>query len=1716
MDEPTLEELQRAARPSFRMSSAGRRRPDQRGGGEALETIGGALAGSVPAGLAGLAVLPFRGPAGAAETVERVQDVFTPMPTTEGGVRATKGLAAGLSTMGAPAQAVGDLTLRATGSPLAATAAEIALDPLNALGIAAAAKPAARAAAAGARAAGRGARRAGAAAVENLGPKVAELAESYMRRSGMAPEIFVGKSSKTWDAASNARAAEMEAAGIPPQTIWRETGNWRAPDGQWRQEISDVGAKFSPDPKAQVLGDVLKHPDLFKAYPEAQSIKVREGSEAAYFPALGFGDPEIALGRRPEKSSTLHEVTHSIQEREGFGEGSNPELFELKIKSSPEQRDAFNAFANLSEKLGGPSDLKPSDLARSGDVTVFIEDVFRQIDINTRLSDHDWNDLQQSMKRIGIETTDDDRGSLLWIAENAGNILRHEVEKNSLTPYEQYMKTPGEAEARAVQARMNLTPEERRAKFPEESYDVPIGELISGPRTGGSALRVEQPLKTDTPSFREFTGGAPVVSLGGASKHEFQTGKPVVIEGLHGTKFDFAEVDPARSSAGYFMTDRPVVSDEYAGVYPEGRGGGHFPTGGNVQRTFVRMDNPLFVNARGASFNRLDTRGVPGFGLPMSNTDMLNQWAKQQGYDGVIYKDLRDSISAPGGRNAPASNVFVSFKPNYVKSATGNRGTYDIRQRDMTKAQGGAVEGSDMSYSQVVDRIKSGLVQGGMDSGQAMEAALRMAEAKMKSGGAVLMAGGGDAERELTLQARNRSLAALDRGLAPRARKTWDGPMIDRPIVNGKALVSAEELADFRRQFGADKTLRDLLNADKGRGPSAADPRARGPQGASEAPASPYSDPSRVMEGVAASRREIAAPGRDAVEPVAPELALALAPRIAQLLGVSASALRARLAAAGKDWRSTPPRGADRAKWDAIVKQIDEAYPQAAPARVETPPLGTGRSTPDLEPTFGVPQPGVRGVMERPEPMLAGGGVPKVAAAAAARAAARAKARLAEKAAKEAAEKAARAAERAAAKAAKEAEEAAAKAAKEAARTPQQRSVVAKFGQKAEQEARRSAKVRKMEEEIDAPSTPKSSAVGATRTAALPPDYFRQMAKTQGEDAVIRAAERGEHIRPVPGGYVGAPRTVTSPQGLGGMRRSMDKDFMDSVEAVRMADPERLGTWYDRAKMGIAESAEPYQLPRVLEQHGVYSAGVSPEAELGFALKHLNSRVAGQPGMAYRGAPMRTLDEAVAQNRPANMGFKIGEYMEKNDPRVPNTGLFGVNDFRRAQGMGYTDPQGNPWRAGVSDTMHPFMDAETALQVNRARTSGAGGRTDWQGPHIQELPWVYGKAQDLYGRGKEGRFAGDEVEGISRALIEANNTARDYMYKHAGSATHEAIPGASTGHVPDIIVASPEERLKYSKTGRWDRPMPEGPLSAAPTVGAGPRDVIYSALGYRQLPSIEASGAYFPAGKTTPEHQPVTIARPLMDFPTGGEEGLASKSTRDVMDFAERFRAAMDAQEAYGYNLPNTMPTVRDKNAIVLDTRARNPKKLGEPHTGLRPNEQQMADLSKLLDDAGYGIAPTSRGATIFPYDPTATTKQARDLLKDLGPKIQEIFPSNAQLSKNTMGYGPGIGIRTPEGPRASEPFSGQATMNLLSEASRLPENVALNLSESEGVRRAIMDKLNRDAPLAGARPDIQKMREFFAKEDWAKVVDLIRKGMLPAAALTSLGYSPFSMAEER
>jgi hypothetical protein len=161
----------------------------------------------------------------------------------------------------------------------------------------------------------------------------------------------------------------------------------------------------------------------------------------------------------------------------------------------------------------------------------------------------------------------------------------------------------------------------------------------------------------------------------------------------------------------------------------------------------------------------------------------------------------------------------------------------------------------------------------------------------------------------------------------------YTGPRPDRPVVNGRAVVTAEELADFRRLFGADKTLRDLLNADRALvrpgTPSAVDPRARRMQGANVAPGMPGVIPGGGA-GPAAQGR---IPGE--VERNVMNALMALGPMMGGVpRAANAMGMVGRRPVPG-DWRSNPPPGADPARWSEIVRQIEQAYPMTAPRPAE-------------------------------------------------------------------------------------------------------------------------------------------------------------------------------------------------------------------------------------------------------------------------------------------------------------------------------------------------------------------------------------------------------------------------------------------------------------------------------------------------------------------------------------------------------------------------------------------------------------------------------------------------------------------------------------------------------------------------------------------------------------------------------------------------------------
>lgn len=80
-------------------------------------------------------------------------------------------------------------------------------------------------------------------------------------------------------------------------------------------------------------------------------------------------------------------------------------------------------------------------------------------------------------------------------------------------------------------------------------------------------------------------------------------------------------------------------------------------------------------------------------GLTGSPKDLV-----KQGYDGIIY--------APGGKLDDPDAYFVPFEPTQIKSAIGNRGTYDIKEADMNKAKGGSVSNDAMFVAVMNKKLK--------------------------------------------------------------------------------------------------------------------------------------------------------------------------------------------------------------------------------------------------------------------------------------------------------------------------------------------------------------------------------------------------------------------------------------------------------------------------------------------------------------------------------------------------------------------------------------------------------------------------------------------------------------------------------------------------------------------------------------------------------------------------------------------------------------------------------------------------------------------------------------------------------------------------------------------------------------------------------------------------------------------------------------------------
>ncbi len=164
--------------------------------------------------------------------------------------------------------------------------------------------------------------------------------------------------------------------------------------------------------------------------------------------------------------------------------------------------------------------------------------------------------------------------------------------------------------------RTGLTPEEFAAKYPLRI----VGE------TGQGGLAQSAPT---TPEFQKWFGKSKVVDA---------EGKPLLV--FHGTDRSF---DEFRGNA--YFTPVPGDASKYSHIITPGKDADHAP---NVMPVYLRMTKPKVIKVYATRADIDDAR-------------------ESGKYDGVIVRGVAGS----------KLDHYITFSPEQVKSATGNRGTFD-------------------------------------------------------------------------------------------------------------------------------------------------------------------------------------------------------------------------------------------------------------------------------------------------------------------------------------------------------------------------------------------------------------------------------------------------------------------------------------------------------------------------------------------------------------------------------------------------------------------------------------------------------------------------------------------------------------------------------------------------------------------------------------------------------------------------------------------------------------------------------------------------------------------------------------------------------------------------------------------------------------------------------------------------------------------------------
>ena len=335
--------------------------------------------------------------------------------------------------------------------------------------------------------------------------------ESYNQVIGRKGALALSETTGDFMIKLNLKRAElMTKAGKTPQQIRLATGWELAQDNEWRYEIPDGKIlqkeikKILPRidksfrfrkiftkkqleqnlPVSAKLGDFFDAPELFTAYPQLKDMIVTFKNEiqGGKFSGLAYGikpvdgtniDLDANLNLPEMQSVLLHEVQHIIQEIEGFARGGTDEAGTLSGSV------ANNVASELIFRL-----LKNVSSQGQRIATMYLKNNFKKAD------------------KLAANLPENERK----ILSNVKKIVQQIRHNKSLRLSNIYPFLGGEVEARNVQRRENLTPEQRRSTLLSETEDVHSWIVRKNSSASGQASSSHTSNNTADESYQQIAG----------------------------------------------------------------------------------------------------------------------------------------------------------------------------------------------------------------------------------------------------------------------------------------------------------------------------------------------------------------------------------------------------------------------------------------------------------------------------------------------------------------------------------------------------------------------------------------------------------------------------------------------------------------------------------------------------------------------------------------------------------------------------------------------------------------------------------------------------------------------------------------------------------------------------------------------------------------------------------------------------------------------------------------------------------------------------------------------------------------------------------------------------------------------------------------------------------------------------------------------------------